>query len=64
MSTGFFGDIAPVQYEGPDSENEFAYRHYNPGEMIMGKSMEDHLRSGLLAQLLLAWRRSVWRTDF
>ena len=44
MSTGFFGDIAPVQYEGPDSENEFAYRHYNPGEMIMGKSMEDHLR--------------------
>lgn len=55
MSTGFFGDLAPVQYEGPDSENEFAYRHYNPGEMIMGKSMEDHLRVAIAYWHSFCW---------
>ncbi|PCJ89455.1 MAG: xylose isomerase [Hyphomicrobiales bacterium] len=44
MSTGFFGDIAPIKYEGPNSTNDFAFRHYNPDEVILGKRMEDHLR--------------------
>jgi hypothetical protein len=30
--------------EGPSSSNEFAFRHYNPDEVVMGKRMEDHLR--------------------
>ncbi|MFN3525314.1 MAG: xylose isomerase [Paracoccus sp. (in: a-proteobacteria)] len=42
--TGYFQDIAPVRYEGPDSDNEFAYHHYDPDEVVMGKRMEDHLR--------------------
>ena len=25
MTTGFFGDIKPVKYEGPDSTNPLAY---------------------------------------
>ena len=44
MSTGFFGDIARVKYEGPDSTNPFAYRHYDPDETVLGKRLEDHLR--------------------
>lgn len=40
----YFKDIAPIRYEGPNSDNEFAYRHYNPDEIVMGKRMEDHLR--------------------
>lgn len=44
MTTGFFGDISKVVYEGPDSTNALAYKHYNPDEVIMGKRMEDHLR--------------------
>lgn len=42
--TGYFQDIAPVRYEGPDSDNEFAFHHYDPDEVVMGKRMEDHLR--------------------
>ena len=42
--TGYFKDIAPIRYAGPDSDNEFAYRHYDPDEVVMGKRMEDHLR--------------------
>jgi xylose isomerase len=42
--TAFFGDIAPIRYEGPDSRNPLAYRHYDKDAMVMGKRMEDHLR--------------------
>ena len=44
MSTGFFGDIQKVKYEGPDSTNPLAYRFYNPDEIVAGKRLEDHLR--------------------
>ncbi len=44
MSTGFFGDIARVKYEGPESTNPLAYRHYDPDEVVLGKRLEDHLR--------------------
>ncbi|MEM7457401.1 MAG: xylose isomerase, partial [Planctomycetota bacterium] len=39
-----FPDIAPIQYEGPDSDNPLAYRWYNPDELVEGKTMRDHLR--------------------
>jgi xylose isomerase len=42
--TDFFKGIPAIAYEGPDSTNEFAFRHYNPDEVVMGKRMEDHLR--------------------
>ena len=42
--TDFFEGIPKIKYEGPESDNEFAYRHYNADEVIMGKRMEDHLR--------------------
>ena len=42
--TDFFNGISKVHYEGPDSDNEFAFRHYNPDELVLGKRMEDHLR--------------------
>jgi xylose isomerase len=56
LSTGFFGDIAPVKYEGPDSTNPLAFRHYNPDEKIMGKRMEDHLRFAVAYWHSFAWQ--------
>ncbi|WP_430464846.1 xylose isomerase [Tabrizicola sp.] len=41
---GYFQGIPAIRYEGPNSTNEFAFRHYNPDEVVMGKRMEDHLR--------------------
>ncbi|HEX4609109.1 MAG TPA: xylose isomerase, partial [Urbifossiella sp.] len=41
----FFPEVpAAIPYEGPDSQNPLAYRHYNPVEVVDGKSMADHLR--------------------
>ena len=40
----FFPDVPKIQYEGPDSRNPLAFRHYNPDEVVEGKPMRDHLR--------------------
>jgi xylose isomerase len=40
----FFKGIPDVRFEGPESINEFAFRHYNPDEVVLGKRMEEHLR--------------------
>lgn len=39
-----FAEISKIRYEGPDSKNPLAFRHYNENEVIEGKSMKDHFR--------------------
>ena len=51
----FFKDIPAITYEGPASTNEFAFRHYNPDEVIMGKRMEDHMRFAVAYWHSFAW---------
>ncbi|WP_165217633.1 xylose isomerase [Affinirhizobium pseudoryzae] len=55
MSTGFFGDIQKIKYEGEGSRNPLAFRHYNPDEMVMGKRMEDHLRFAIAYWHTFTW---------
>ena len=40
----FFPDIKKIRYEGPDSTNPLAFRHYNETEIVEGKSMKELLR--------------------
>ena len=42
--TDFFKNIQPIKFEGLETANEFAFRHYNPDEVVLGKRMEDHMR--------------------
>ncbi|MBL4873784.1 MAG: xylose isomerase [Rhodobacteraceae bacterium] len=53
--TDFFGDISPIKFEGTDSKNPLAFRHYNPDEVIMGKTMEEHLRFAVAYWHSFAW---------
>ncbi|MFO0964652.1 MAG: xylose isomerase [Gemmataceae bacterium] len=39
-----FPEVAKVRFEGPDSRNPLAFRHYNESEVVEGKSMKEHLR--------------------
>jgi len=39
-----FSHIPKIAYEGPTSKNPFAFKHYNPDELVEGKSMAEHLR--------------------
>ncbi len=40
----FFTDVAPIRFEGPDTDNDLAFRVYDPDRRVLGKRMEDHLR--------------------
>jgi xylose isomerase len=40
----FFTGIPKIQYEGPKSKNPLAFKHYNPEELVDGKSMKEQLR--------------------
>jgi xylose isomerase len=53
--TDFFHGISPVKFEGPDSANPLAYRHYNKDEMVLGKRMEDHIRPAIAYWHTFAW---------
>jgi xylose isomerase len=55
MTSGFFGDIGKIKYEGPDSTNPLAYRFYNPDEVVAGKRLEDHLRFAVAYWHSFAW---------
>src|SRR5262245_16022471 len=42
--TSYFGDIAAITYEGPQSDNPLAFHHYDKDRIVLGKRLEDQLR--------------------
>lgn len=42
--TEYFSDVPAIQYQGPDSDNPLAFKHYQPDRKVEGKTMREHLR--------------------
>lgn len=40
----FYNGIDKIQYEGKDSDNPFAFKYYNPEQVVAGKTMAEHFR--------------------
>ena len=40
----YFENVPVIKYEGKDSKNDFAFKYYNPEEVVGGKTMREHLR--------------------
>ncbi|WP_321449962.1 xylose isomerase [uncultured Cohaesibacter sp.] len=55
MMTDFFGSLSKIKYEGPESDNPLAFHHYNPDEIVMGKSLKEHLRFAIAYWHSFAW---------
>ena len=53
--TSYFHHIAPIRYEGADSPNELAFKHYDKDRLVLGKRMEEHLRFAACY-----WHNFVW----
>ncbi|RJL19875.1 xylose isomerase [Pectobacterium polaris] len=51
----YFEQIEKVHYEGSQSNNPFAFRHYNPDQEILGKRMADHLRFAVAYWHTFCW---------
>jgi xylose isomerase len=58
MAEGFFGELAPVRYEGPASDNPLCYRHYEASRLVHGKTMAEHLRPAVCYWHNFAWMGS------
>jgi xylose isomerase len=40
----YFPGIGKIQYEGPESKNPLAFRHYDENRLVGGKSLKDHFK--------------------
>lgn len=40
----YFEQVSKINFEGKQSNNPFAFKFYNPQEIVAGKTMEEHLR--------------------
>ncbi|MGY6695988.1 MAG: xylose isomerase [Roseinatronobacter sp.] len=52
----YFKGIPQITYQGPGCDTEFAFRHYNPDEIVLGRRMEDHLRFAICYWHNFAWQ--------
>lgn len=55
MSADYFAEFDTVRYEGPDSTNDLAYRWYDKNKVILGKTMEEHLRFAVCMWHTFCW---------
>lgn len=51
----YFDGIPEIRYEGPETDNEFVFRHYDPDEVVLGKTLRDHLRFSVAWWHSFAW---------
>ncbi|MFL9856397.1 xylose isomerase [Paraburkholderia madseniana] len=51
----YFEHIPEIRYEGPQSDNPLAYRHYDKSKRVLGKTLEEHLRIAVCY-----WHTFVW----
>jgi xylose isomerase len=51
----FFEGVAPIHYEGPRSDNPFAFRWYDADRVVAGRTMAQHLRFGVCYWHSFAW---------
>jgi xylose isomerase len=45
--TPFFKDIPKIRYEGPDSDNAFAYKWFDANKKVLGRPMKDWMRNAV-----------------
>ena len=55
MPTDFFGELAPIRFEGAESANPLAYRHYDAKRKVAGKTLAEHLRPAVCYWHNFAW---------
>ncbi len=55
MTRSIFDGIQPIAFEGQQSTNPLAYRYYDAGRLVLGKTMAEHLRLAVCYWHSFAW---------
>ena len=53
--TDFFSNISKLSFNPNASPSELAFKHYNPDEIVLGKSLKEHLRFAVCYWHNFAW---------
>jgi len=53
--SGFFAEIPPIRYQGPDSVDPLAFHAYDKDRVVLGKPMAEHLRFAVCYWHTFAW---------
>lgn len=53
--SGYFDHIEPIKFEGPNSQNPLAFKYYDPKKVILGKTIEEHLRVAVCYWHTFCW---------
>jgi xylose isomerase len=53
-----FSALAPIRFEGPQSDNPLAFHHYDRDRLVLGKRMEEHLRFAVCYWHSFCWSGS------
>jgi len=54
-SASYFADLPQVTFKGPDTDDELAYRFYDKNRVVLGKTMEEHLRFAVCFWHTFCW---------
>ena len=55
MTASYFADIPKIEFKGEDSNDPLSYRYYDPKRVVMGKTMEEHLRFAMCYWHTFCW---------
>lgn len=55
MTNRIYADIAPIRYEGPQSNNPLAFRWYDAKRVVLGKTLAEHLRPAVCYWHTFCW---------
>ncbi len=44
MTEQFFNNVSKIKYEGANSTNPLAFRYYDENQVVLGKTMKEHLK--------------------
>ncbi len=50
-----FDDIAPIRFQGQNSSDPIAFRHYDANRVVLGKRMQDQLRFAICYWHSFSW---------
>jgi xylose isomerase len=53
--TQYFDSVAPIKFEGKDSENPLAFKWYESERLVIGKTMAEHLRFAVCYWHTFCW---------
>ena len=55
MATDYFAAIPPITFQGPETDDDLAYRWYDKDRVVLGKTMAEHLRFAVCMWHTFCW---------